>query len=874
MQQNASSTNVIGKVLDLQKNPIPGVWVYLPKQQISTTTDQNGNFDIKVNPGNILFQFKAIGFEDLTITKMVQGKEMTLQFEMQEKEFQLSGLQITSDRSDFAKELMQKAAKRYAYKKDAAPIISYQLYQKVSVQGPAKKPKGEDIVIDSAQVEAYDELKEDDEDSTKFQKWLRRTFVRIYKRKDSIEYARTHSPAYLFIKDSIPNFRQLNLSEIHSTVFQKNEKQYFEKVNGYKRYAPYRPWNEQAGFSVGFDYGEKEIFSSRDLWEDPYAYESHSALQEFEILDHDIDNLQVSQKRVTSPFSKMGLIAYRYNIVDVKTENGNNTYCVQILPLFKNEAQITGEIWIEDRTYLVKSISYDFTPRALTFHQQFHFEESFDLLDSMVIPKKRTISFSIVEESDTIHGTTTILLDSARFTSDPVRFGLEIQQFTKESENQPDEYWNSNRPLPFDSLEYHYSHFCDSVQFKYKSSRYKEIRDSLYNRVSFWDVTLNGMGFKNSRKEFSYFINPIIAQIQPFSVGGYRHNFGGSIRKQLNDKYYVDTRGVISYGVLNHDVNGELGVSFGYRPDKFMRTSILVGDRFERLNTYTSLATIFARSNFYRARTINIAQRMEIFNGLYGEVTFYYNQQTAISGMIQDRWSDDVFGTLNRPTDFDTYTKVEVRLDLQYKIGQRYYMRRGRKVLLPNKNPEITFIYRKGIPNIFHSQVNFDYAEITMKQNYNLRGIGMGDWNICLGSFLNKKDLRIVEYKYFRGSDPFLFSDPTKSLQLLGPVFSTTAPYIRANYIHHFNGLVLNKIPLINKLKITEAAGIASLYLKDEQFLHQELYVGLERVVRIKKQLFRFGIFACTADNNFEAAKLNYKVGVSFFNTYSKRWSY
>jgi hypothetical protein len=465
-------------------------------------------------------------------------------------------------------------------------------------------------------------------------------------------------------------------------------------------------------------------------------------------------------------------------------------------------------------------------------------------------------------------------LDSARFVQEAVPFGSEVQKFTKESENRPDDFWDANRPLLLDSLENEYRQFCDSVQQKYKSPRYKEIRDSLYNRVTFWDVTLNGMGFRNSIQEFSYFINPLIAQIQPLSVGGYRHNFGGSVRKQLNEKFYLDVRGIISYGFLNNDVNGELGVSFGYRPDKFMRTSITAGDRFERLNSYASLGTLFARSNFYRARTLNIAQRMEIINGLYGEVTFYYNQQKAISGLEQDKWSDDVFGTLNEPTDFETYTKLEIRLDLQYKIGQRFYMRRGRKVLLPNKNPEIFFVYRKGIPQLFNSQVNFDFTEITIKQSYNLRGVGMGDWNICLGSFLNKKNLRIVEHKYFRGSDPFFFSDPTRSFQLLGPVFNTTDPYLRANYIHHFNGLVLNKIPLINKLKITEAAGIATLYLQDKQFLHQELYLGLERVIRIKKQLFRLGLFACSSDNNFQAADLNYKVGLSFFNTYSKRWSY
>jgi len=870
----ASSTTVLGTILDIHQNPIPGVWVYLPQQRLSATTDINGSFQLKVSPGNITFQFKSIGFDDLTESKWVEGKEMKITFVLKDKDIQLIGLQISADRSDFAKELMQKAAARYQYKKENSPILQYQLYQKVSVQGPAKKPKGEDVVIDSAQVEAMDELKEDDDDSTRFQKWMRRTFVRLYKRKDSLEYIRTHSPAYLFVKDSIPEFRQMHLTEIHSNAYFGKKENYFESVNGYKKYGPYRPWTEQAGFSIGFEYGEKEIFSSRDLWEDPYAYESHFALQEFEILDHDLDNLQVSQKRVTSPFSKMGLLAYRYNVIDVKTELGKNTYCVQILPLFKNEAQIEGQIWIEDSSYVVQSIAYDFTPRALTFHHQFHFEEQFQLLDSLIIPTQRAIHYSIIEEKDTIIGSTQILLDSAQYSIQPISFGLEVQKFTTQSDHQPEDFWQNNRPLALDSLEYQYSHFCDSVQQKYKSNRYKEIRDSLYNRVSFWDVTLNGMGFRNSIREFSYFINPMIAQIQPLSVGGYRHNFGGSVRKQLNDRFYLDVRGVVSYGFLNNDVNGELGVSFGYRPDKFMRTSISAGDRFERLNTYASLGTLFARSNFYRARTINIAQRMEIFNGLYGEVTFYYNQQKAISGLQQDRWSDEVFGSLNQPTDFDTYTKAEIRLDLQYKIGQRFYMRRGRKVLIPNKNPEITFIYRKGIPHIFNSQVNFDFAEMTIKQSYNLRGIGMGDWNVCIGSFLNKKDLRIVEHKYFRGSDPFFFSDPTRSFQLLGPVFNTTDPYLRANYIHHFNGLLLNKIPLINKLKITEAAGIATLYLQDKKFLHQELYLGLERVIRIKKQLFRLGIFACSSDNNFQAANLNYKVGLSFFNTYSKRWSY
>ena len=137
----AYSTIVLGSVIDIHQNPIPGVWIYLPQQRLSATSDANGTFQLKVNPGNVTFQFKSIGFDDLTENKWVEGKEMKITFVLKDKEIQLNGLQITSDRSDFAKELMRKAAARYQYKKDSAPIIQYRLYQKVSVQARPKSQK-------------------------------------------------------------------------------------------------------------------------------------------------------------------------------------------------------------------------------------------------------------------------------------------------------------------------------------------------------------------------------------------------------------------------------------------------------------------------------------------------------------------------------------------------------------------------------------------------------------------------------------------------------------------------------------------------------------------------------------------------------------
>jgi hypothetical protein len=750
---------------------------------------------------------------------------------MVENPAELGAVQVFADRRSIAREVVSKAIDaRRSHADGDGGIFLYDSYTRTSVQC---------LMPDTAKV---------DQDSTKVKvKDRDRPLIRV----------------------------QYHLSEMKMASHWEFPVSYAEEVLGVNEFSKEKPSSSGASASVSVSYGESEIIPQQWAYDDNYVLKSLQGFHEYSIYNRLLYIPSLTDKKVLSPIGEGALLSYSYDLDSVHDSAGVKLYTISFRGLFPGEPLLKGKMVIRSTDWAVTSVTYGLPKETMKFFSDLEVESIYNFNDGGLAQQETVKVLYIIEDGlSRYYGN--IDRENQRWVPDTLDFTFteEVRKYDVKAFDRDSTFWAQTRIAEFDSIETSYIKACDSLQMLYASDEYYAESDSVYNALRWMDFLLYGMGYRNREKDYSFYINPLTMQVNPFGIGGYRHRIGGTYQKNFENAYTLEIEGEADYGFRNNDLRGRGGVGLTYVPLKFVRTFVRFGDYYDMVNNYASLGSVFSRSNYVRTQTWSVAQRMEVVNGLFAELTYDFSDQQPIVNLLSDRWSQQVFGDVNTPLDFERYIKSEFKLELKYRHKQKFIIKKGRKILLGSVYPDLKMVYRKGVPGLLNSEVDFDYVEVGLKHFKTVGRLGDMDWSVLAGSFINKRNLRLLEHRYFRGSDVFFFSDPLNSFQLLGPTLSTSNAFFRANYFHHFNGILLNKIPLLHRLKITEAAGVAMLSIPSEDFHHAEFYAGVERVVRIKKELFRFGIYASTADSNWEKAKFDFKLGVNFYNSFTKKWQY
>ncbi len=425
-------------------------------------------------------------------------------------------------------------------------------------------------------------------------------------------------------------------------------------------------------------------------------------------------------------------------------------------------------------------------------------------------------------------------------------------------------YWDSIRPVPLEKEEIKDYQVKDSLYEIHKDSAQSKLAiDSLKKRqgkIKLYNVLWSGLDrtHYSVNNIFNWGINSLLQNLEYNSAEGVALNI-----PTYYEKYFKNLNADLSikpnlrYGFSNTHFNSWVDATFKTRDNEIeqknrrIELALSGGKRVSQFNKESpitplvnSISTLFYGDNFmktYENYFVAAGYTKMYESGLRFNIKALYEDRIPLNNSTNFTLfkKDSVNITKNYPYDkidnqFTPHKAVILSVDLSFKPGQKYIQFPNRKMAIGSKYPTFTINYTKGINGILGSDVNFDKWKFNIAGDQNFKLGGQLKFKIGLGGFINSNKVFIQDYQHFNGNRSTLAAEYLNSFQLSSYYGNSTTASIYGilHLEHHFNGLITNKIPVLNQLKWNLIAGTNTFYINKTNN-HTEFFIGLENILKI-----------------------------------------
>ncbi len=597
---------------------------------------------------------------------------------------------------------------------------------------------------------------------------------------------------------------------------------------------------------------------------------------DFNYYENLIKAKNINETPIISPLHITSVLSYKFKLLKTSLIGKNHLYEIKVTPRKKGNATWEGKIWILDNLFCLYKTDLKLNKSGLVKHKYFRLEQEYDFIgDSVLVIKNQNFYYTSTIGKQKYDGKTTVHYTNYEFNPVfPDRFfNNELGITTKEAYERDSSYWSDTRLTPLTKEERIFQFIKDSITTHINSESYLDSIDSVYNRITFIDILWDGPGISNRTKKQYFSFTSLAGLIDPFEIGGVR--VGPNIsyfKKWDNEKtFWFYANGNV--GIRNPDFKYMYWMNHRYDPKHLGNIGLYIGDQNETIVENDAVTNLFQRSNWIREFCISIEHNREIINGLYLSTYLNWLERNPITSYSFNPEADDWFNG-NNPINFNPYQEFVLNIDISYIPFQKYMSEPYRKVILGSKWPRFRLYYEKGIPNVFNSDVNFDFLTVSIDQSFKVRTLGTSNYKIEAGKFLSNIKSYYADYKIFPRGDQWFFASLMESMQIQDTTLSVTNSYIQLHYAHHFDGAIINYIPIIKKLGIHTVIGASALNIPESSYSYQEIFFGVERTFKVQRSRIRLGIYYVDAWSSHSMIKPRIKFAINRYNYRDQTWSY
>jgi len=770
------AVSVSGRVTNKNQEPLSFANAYIKGSTKGTTTNIDGFYKLEVPEGRHEIIFRFMGYKMMVVPVTVTREPLVLNMEMEQENYTLTEVKIQADAEDPAYPIIRKAISMRKFYLEQVDEYSCDVYIK-GLQRITKYP---------AKVLGVEVNLSEFIDST---------------------------TGIVYLSESVSKYHYKKPDDVKEVMISS-------KVSGSNRAFSFNQASD-----MNFNFYENIIMAGG-----------------------------LSQRGFISPISTSALFYYRYRLDGSFLENGKWINRIEVIPKRKNDPVFSGYIFIQDSTWRIHS-----TDLYLTRDAQIEFVDTLQINQAFIPVSDKddvwmlgSVAFYFVFSGFGFEGNGNYIGVHSGYEINPEFekrfFKGNVMKITDDANKKDSSYWESIRPVPLTLEESNDYLKRDSMQIIKESKHYMDSLDRLSNKFKAGNL-LAGYTYRDRYSKTEISFSSLLETIQFNTVEGLNTGIGASIEKGFEDRRSLHTNLRVRYGFSNEKVSGSAAVRYNYNVKKFAYIRLEGGDNLVQFNEAEPISplintsySLFDEKNYlklFRKQYGKVSYRLEPINGLRLMANAEYAVRSAQVNTTDYsfRNSDVTRYTSNNPLDpsidsefFPTNEAFTVSLTARVRIKQKYVDRPDMNYILGSKYPTFFVDYSKGVHAFIGSDVDYDMIAAGVEDKLRLGMLGTIYYYGAYGRFLNTKKLYFMDLIHFKGNQTYFSSFEPNRFDLLEYYkYSTSDEYVQLFAEHEFGGFILNKIPLLRKLKLNEIAGIRLLHIPGV-INHYETSFGLEKL--------------------------------------------
>ncbi len=809
---------------------LPYANLFFPDLQTGTATDDAGAFYFRFpSAGEYRVAVSALGYRTTDDTLVIGDATVRNDFTLYTSAAELNEIVVSAGKRDPAYAIIAKASER---RKDRLTDIS------------------------SYRVEVYLKAREDIE-SFETPRERRRRERREAKGKDPeggipAEMLADEPPALDSTTQALLN--NLNLVETRLTLNYESPRSYKEERHGF------RVSGEKEGLFV-------PLFGDGD----------------FDFYSAQVDFGSLLDLKLLSPLAPTAVLSYRFKLLASRAEttvggSSELVHEIEITSRRSGDASVEGRIWINDGTWVINRVDVVLPKGALKFLDEMRFEQSYGLVgDSTWLPVRQVFTYATDQgRKKRFEGKTTIRYSDYELgVAFPQNFFRgELAVTGAEAYERDSVYWEAARPEALEADEALVTRVRDSITARRSTPEYRDSVETAFNKIKPLEVIWDGVGFRNWRSQREVFFGSLPSWIGFNVVGGFRVGPYVHFAKTYPNGRRVYTSLSGSVGLADQDLQGSSFTSWRYDPMHLGTISFDLERGYEAVNPNDAILNQLQRSNYFLVNRGRVGHSYEVRNGLYVDATVSFAERLPATGSLS--FIGEAIEDETVAPEFQPYETFTGEIGLRFTPFQKYLTEPTRKVVLGSAWPTLGLRFKRGVPGVFGSDVDFGYVEVSLRQNLLLGPLGNTRYVATAGQFTSAQELPFIDTKRFPRSNPVLFSAPLASFQIIDTLLTTPKPFFEVHALHHFNGAFLNNLPLLRLTGVEFVVGGGFMYLTEgEGYRHEEVLVGIERTFKLGvRRRLRLGVYGVAANSSAFEAERTFKVSLDVIDTWKRDWSF